>query len=197
VSETTQLVRYDAMCSAIAEAYMVDEVKDIRDKARAMEAYFRLAKNTEAERQACEIRLRAERKAGQLLADLERSKGGRPAQNSPHDGMSFRASREGAGVSAKQAQNWQKLAEVPDADFEVALQADRPTTSGIIAAHTAPKQRQMDDRALWLWGRLQDFERMGVLAADPPEMVAEMFEHMQETTKALAPRVAEWLGRIK
>jgi hypothetical protein len=55
----------------------------------------------------------------------------------------------------------------------------------------------MDDRALWLWGRLQDFERMGVLAADPPEMVAEMFEHMQETTKALAPRVAEWLGRIK
>jgi hypothetical protein len=36
--ERTQLVRYDAMCRAIAEAHAVDEVKDIGDKARAIEA---------------------------------------------------------------------------------------------------------------------------------------------------------------
>ncbi len=35
----------------------MDEVKDIRDKARAIEMYTRQAQNTEAERQACEIRL--------------------------------------------------------------------------------------------------------------------------------------------
>lgn len=69
------LVRYDSMCKAIAEAYEVDEVKDIRDKTRALEAYFRQAKNTEAERRACEIRLRAERRAGQLLQKLDKSKG--------------------------------------------------------------------------------------------------------------------------
>ena len=50
-----ELVRYDAMCSAIAAAYEVDEVKDIRDKAIALEVYARQARNTEAERQACEI----------------------------------------------------------------------------------------------------------------------------------------------
>ena len=52
----TALVRYDSMCRAIAAAYEVDEVKDIRDKALAIETYARQAKNTEAERQACEIK---------------------------------------------------------------------------------------------------------------------------------------------
>jgi hypothetical protein len=58
------------MCRAIGAAYEVDEVKDIRDKAIALETYARQAKNVEAERQACEIRLRAERKVGQLLKQL-------------------------------------------------------------------------------------------------------------------------------
>ena len=30
----TELVRYDAMCRAIAEAHAIDEVKDIRDKGK-------------------------------------------------------------------------------------------------------------------------------------------------------------------
>src|SRR3954468_14003574 len=67
--------RYDAMCRAIDAAYQVDEVKDIRDKAMAIEVYLRQAKNTEAERRACEIRLRAERKADELLRQMEKAKG--------------------------------------------------------------------------------------------------------------------------
>jgi hypothetical protein len=53
--------RYDEMCRAITAAYEIDEVKDIRDKARAYEIYYRQAQNREAERQASDIRLRAER----------------------------------------------------------------------------------------------------------------------------------------
>ena len=67
----TDLVRYDAMCRAIAECHSVDEVKDIRDKARALEAYANQAKNTDAERKALEIRLRAERKTGQLIKEMQ------------------------------------------------------------------------------------------------------------------------------
>ena len=62
-----ELARYDTMCRAIDAAYEVDEVKDIRDKAKALEEYAKQARNVEAERRACEIRLRAERKAGKLL----------------------------------------------------------------------------------------------------------------------------------
>jgi hypothetical protein len=70
-----ELIRYDAMCQAIADAYEVDEVKDIRDKARAFEIYAQQARNVEAERRACEIRLRAERRCGQLLRQMAKAKG--------------------------------------------------------------------------------------------------------------------------
>lgn len=189
MSETTQLVRYDAMCSAIAAAYSVDEVKDIRDKARAIEVYARQAKNTEAERQACEIRLRAERKCGQMLADMDKLKG-RPGKASDATTLSD------LGLSRDQSSQWQKLADVPEDEFEEALDTERPTTNGIITAHSAPKQNTVDPRALWLWGRLQDFVREGLLAEDPNKLVASMLEHMQSTTRDLAPSVCAWLGRI-
>jgi hypothetical protein len=76
VGTSTELVRYDAMCRAIDAAYEVDEVKDIRDEAVALEIYARQAHNVEAERRACEIRLRAERKAGALSTKLQRSNPG-------------------------------------------------------------------------------------------------------------------------
>jgi hypothetical protein len=62
------------MCRAIAEARKIDEVKDIRDKALAIQMYARQAQNTEAEEQAREIRLRAERKCGQMTALLDTAK---------------------------------------------------------------------------------------------------------------------------
>ena len=40
-----------------------------------LEAYLRQAKNIDAELMACEIRLRAERKAGVLLRAMEKAKG--------------------------------------------------------------------------------------------------------------------------
>jgi hypothetical protein len=195
MSDGTQLVRYDAMCSAIAAAYSVDEVKDIRDKARAIEVYARQAKNTEAERQACEIRLRAERKAGALLADMEKAKGGdsRPPPVAVGGGPPTLAE---LGVSYNQSSQWQKLADVPEDEFESALQSDRPTTRGILDARNDPKQAACDRRALWLWGRMLDFEREGLLDADPNELISGMLEHMQSTTMEMAPRVAAWLGRI-
>ena len=57
----SDLAIYDRMCFAIAECHRVDEVKNLRDKAQALELYARQCKNTEAERQAANVRLRAER----------------------------------------------------------------------------------------------------------------------------------------
>jgi hypothetical protein len=72
---STELVRYDAMCTAIAEAHAIDEVKDIRDKALALAAYARQAKNFEMEIWLCEIRLQAERKAGEIRSAMEKATG--------------------------------------------------------------------------------------------------------------------------
>jgi hypothetical protein len=201
MSDATQLVRYDAMCHAIAEAYAVDEVKDIRDKARALEIYHRQARNTEAETKACEIRLRAERRCGQLLAEREMAKGLlKQGQELPQSHGATTETLDDLGISKTQSSRWQKLAAIPEDEFEATFgQGVRPTTSGIIAAHTEvkPKSNPVDDRALWLWGRLLDFERMGILDADPNYLLSTMLEHMHGTTLELAPIVAEWLGRLK
>jgi hypothetical protein len=52
------------MCRAIEAAHKMDELKDIRDQAKALEEYSRQARNIENERKACEVLLRAEKKAG-------------------------------------------------------------------------------------------------------------------------------------
>jgi hypothetical protein len=69
----TGLIRYDAMCHAIAEARAVDEVKDVRDKARALELYYAQAKNRDAEVQAAEIRNRAETRCGELIREQQQA----------------------------------------------------------------------------------------------------------------------------
>ena len=66
-SHSTQLVRYDAMCRAIESCQKYDEVREIRDRAVALEVYAAQAMNMEAERSARVIRIRAERRAGQML----------------------------------------------------------------------------------------------------------------------------------
>lgn len=65
---TTQLIRYDAACLAIANAKTVDEVKQIRNSGAALAAYARIAKNKQLEADAAEIRIRAERRVGEMMA---------------------------------------------------------------------------------------------------------------------------------
>jgi hypothetical protein len=74
-----------------------------------------------AERRACEIRLRAERKAGQLLAESEKAKG-RPPANRSHDATDYRGAPTLAdlGISKSQNSRYQQLAAVPEERFEPA-----------------------------------------------------------------------------
>lgn len=104
------LVRYDSMILAIAECHRVDEVKDILDKASALEAYARQADNRDAERNACEIRLRAERKAGDLLQAMKREQG-RRTDTSRNAGVKseYRAAIDDAKIAPRTADRYQAL----------------------------------------------------------------------------------------
>lgn len=201
-AEVFPLVLYDAMCTAIAEAYEVDEVKDIRDKALAFEMYARMAQNVDAESRACEIRLRAERKAGALLKVMVKAKG---SPGNQHTGPVDRSNRSNLsptladlGVSKQQSSDWQKLADVPEEQFEQALRdyIHRPSTAGIIAATTPAKVTPVSAEALWLWGRLLDFERDGLLNRASADVLLTMTPEMADDVHRLAPRVATWLSQI-
>src|SRR5688500_12667898 len=62
------LALYDNACKALAEAKAVDEVREIRATAEAMRAYAKQADNRQMELDAAEIRIRAERRLGELMA---------------------------------------------------------------------------------------------------------------------------------
>jgi hypothetical protein len=101
----------------------------IRDKALAMEHYMRQASNKEAEHQAIRIRLRAERKLGKMLKKMaqsgERAGSGRPKEK-PSQPVIVSDSEEpqtlmDMGISLNQSAKWQKVAEVPEEEFEELL----------------------------------------------------------------------------
>ncbi len=67
------LVRYDAACTALAEAVRADEVMSIRLEAKAIEAVARVAKNFDLEIDAAKLRTRAELRLGEMLEQGERT----------------------------------------------------------------------------------------------------------------------------
>jgi hypothetical protein len=125
---TSQLVRYSAMCTAIAAAGKIDEVKNIRDKAVALALYAKQANNHEAERLAQNIRIRAERRAGEPLASMPKAKGAAEPGTNRGKVKSATRSRDATasplaslGVTKQRASEWQRLAKVPEGRFEKIL----------------------------------------------------------------------------
>ena len=120
----TQLVKYEAARAALAEVHAVDEVKGIRDKAIALKAYAREAKDTELVRYATEIRLRAERRAGELLRDMadtgQRATVGKPVEANTNSALVLPHPPTLADlhISDIQSSRWQKLAAIPEELFE-------------------------------------------------------------------------------
>lgn len=120
----TSLVKYDAACRAIAEAKSVDEVKDLRDKAEAMRAYARQAKNRQGEIDMLEIRIRAERRLGELMRDQKETvglnRGGRP-KKTPSDSDAVLPTLAEAGIDDHLADRARKMAAVPEEKFNESL----------------------------------------------------------------------------
>jgi len=194
----SDLVRYDTMVNAIAECARVDEVKDIRDKAAALEAYYRQARNLEAERQAANVRLRAERRAGELLKELARAQGERndltpETSSTPETKLSpYAAALSDSGMSRQTAHQYQALANVPEQEFNAVLEGPSKPSRAAIIRQAKPEPKVNDD-ALWLWGRLRDFERMGYFDRDPCRVLDGMTDAMRADVLRLAPVVADFL----
>ena len=192
-----QLVRYDAAKQAIAEYRTVDEVKDFRDKALAIEAYAKQANDYELERDAAVARVRAERRCGELLAEMDKAKGGRPIENRSHDSTGFVAETKtlsDLGITKDQSSKWQRLAAVPEAEFEAAVSQPgiKPSTHHILTPKEDPPPR-MDAVALWFWGRLLDMERNNLFSRSAESLISEMTEAMQQDAHRLLPKLRSWL----
>jgi hypothetical protein len=177
------LARYDAARRALAEAHRVDEVKSIRDKAVAMQAYAKQAKDTTLITQAIEIRMRAERRAGEMLIEMAEHK-------ERHDGKGqsrevLRSQRATVsvpkltdlGINKTQSSRWQALASLDSETFEAQIEQASKSAYNSVARRFIKEQeikRAKEQRAKIIeHGCVVDDlikadRRFGVIYADPP-----------------------------
>lgn len=150
----TRLVRYEAACTALAACKAVDEVKAWADKAAAMQAYGRMAKDKGLEVDAAEIRLRAERRLGELLAQQPLNRGAQLRGST--DGKSSvvvtddrreKPTLADAGISKDLSARAQKLAAVPAAEFEAEVGGWRERVSAE-GARVSARLQKAGERAM-------------------------------------------------
>jgi hypothetical protein len=114
-TEARAVARMTDACRALAEAKTVDDVALVRDRAQAIAHYARQRRlGVEAVNAAAELKLRAERRLGELLAELPKLHGARPADTESPQVTPL----ADLGVSKMESSRWQWAASVPTEAFE-------------------------------------------------------------------------------
>lgn len=152
----TALIRYEAAKAALAECRTVDEVKDIHDKAEAVRVYARISEDVQLEMDAAEIRVRAERRMGILLREMNLHQGGKPSKNQTGDRsepVTTTQKLKEMGVSKRLSSRAQKVGGIADQAFEVmvaglrARMAEAGPRVSLDLVNTARKEKAKADHA--------------------------------------------------
>ena len=189
----TTLIKYEAACRALAECKAVDEVKTWADKAAAMQAYGRMAKDKSLEVDAAEIRIRAERRLGEMIA-AQKSDGGlakgvqMAGKSADGSALVTKEARSNvpkladAGISYDLSSRAQKLAAVPEAEFEaeVGQWRERVTAEG---ARVSARLEKAGERAM----KAQEQPKPEDFNGEDHATLAELVDELQaENTRLTA-----------
>jgi phage N-6-adenine-methyltransferase len=200
MNEHQPLTRYDAARFALAEALRVDEVKDIIDRAAALEEYARRAKNTEMLDNATELRLNAERKGGEIL--IEMAENGERADRGRLDQMS-RATTftlKDLEVSRDQSSKWQRLAKLPDDKFKIRVEHAKARVKGATTSAPSRMDKYSGDNEWYTPPDIIEAARrvLGDIDLDPASHVLAQTWIKAKTFYTAADNALErpWRGRV-
>lgn len=114
------LAKLDKATQMLAEVRKVDEAKNIIDLAEAARVYAKQVDlGLEAQNHAAEIKLRAQRKAGEILSRMEKAKGGeRYHRSQPATSAEIVPTYEELEITKQDASRWQQIASLPAETFE-------------------------------------------------------------------------------
>lgn len=126
-AETGEIVPASAPADGLATLEQVQRMlemanspTDAKRVADAADTLRHLAKKAElgreAQNEASELKLRAQRMGGGMLSEMELDRGGRPPENRLSDSTGFNLG--GNGISKYESMTWQKIASVPADAFE-------------------------------------------------------------------------------
>jgi len=122
---------YEHAREALAECNRVDECKDWADKAQALASYARQANDDSLYTTARRIQGRAVRRAGELLKTYQADSTKNLKQhrgNGAGTSDTQRSAARAAGMSKRQEVTAVRVANVPHADFERAVESESPPT---------------------------------------------------------------------
>jgi N6-adenosine-specific RNA methylase IME4 len=165
---TTELVHFDAAKRELALASSIDEVKILRDKAEALRQYIRQqGASLEMQNQCAEIKLRAERKVGEMLSNPDTGvKPGNPQLS--HDVIIERPKLNEIGINAKQSSRWQLEATVPEPILEqhiaeVKAKGEELTSIGVQRLAARLQRKEYIDQTLAM-----PTSKYRTIVVDPP-----------------------------
>lgn len=182
-----ELIKYDAARHALQAASKIDEVKLIHDKAVAMALYAAQAKDMQLIGWATEIKLRAERRAGEMLAELPKQSGAKGKGSNQYKKVLDSSNGEATslkdlGISHNQSSQWQQVAKIPEKTFEKVLTAVQPnekplTTKALLATVKGPSPKKA--------------------APEPPDMLEDIIETMHALVKRWPTKRASCLSNMQ
>lgn len=194
------LTIYNNAKSAIAEYKTVDEVKSFRDKALAVEAYAKQAQDFELEYDAAIARVRAERKCGSLLSDLDKPQGKRSDLNLVERNDQVKTLSE-MGINKDQSSKWQQLAKMPEHEFETAINVGgaKPSTNSMLKKKDDIREKinSLDKRAMACWGVLIGMEREDVFSRSIEENYNDMTDAMKLDTDRIIKLLKQWVNEYE
>lgn len=137
------LVEYEKACRQVARAVSANEIMKIKEQADIMNACAKVIKNKKLEADAWELRIRAERRLGEMLRDGkdDRASVGRPNKSISEKGISKPTLKE-MKITDGLATRARRLAELPSDKFGIMIVDGR-----FDVTHSAENSSQLKEKS--------------------------------------------------
>jgi len=150
-----ELAKLNKAARQLAKMTNVQEIKEVRDKAETLRGYAkRIGEGLEVQNQCPEVKVRAERRAGELLKD------------NPDFGRGKKsATLADFGIDEHQSHRWQLMAAVPENQFDAEIERVKGSGGELTSSHMYRFAKRMNPETE---PPEPPTGRYRVLYADPP-----------------------------
>jgi hypothetical protein len=141
VSQPTTLTCLESASRVLAEAKNISQVKDIRDRAEAIRHYVKERDlGIQAQNDAAELKLRAERRLGELLSEMPKNRGSQGKGVRCHDATT--PTLDEIGLDKHDSHRCQRIASLDQSTFEEHITTTRAAEKELTTASVEMRSTQ-------------------------------------------------------